>query len=148
MFYRILKHPRYPRAHIYIDMCNNIGTIVQFSVLERESYRSDNSHFFNPGSVLIPVLDAELPLVGTDYLVQIGMAVFSKLLGRFLRIAYSLFHHFRLHRREGDVLVYRRILIITPDDGYPCFRSTLCLAIMPLTSLTLREVTVIMAVMT
>ena len=123
MFYRILKHPRYPRAHIYIDMCNNIGTIVQFSVLERESYRSDNSHFFNPRSVLVPVLDAELPLVGTDYLVQIGMAVFCKLLGRFLRIAYSLFHHFRLHRREGDVLVYRRILIITPDDGYPLLQE-------------------------
>ena len=96
MFYRILKHPRYPRAHIYIDMCNNIGTIVRFSVLERESYRSDNSHFFNPRSVLVPVLDAELPLVGTDYLVQIRMAVFSKLLGCFsaLCIASSIIFGF------------------------------------------------------
>ena len=78
----------------------------------------DHAHLFDPGCVLVAVLDGELALIGAHDLVEFAVGVLGKLLGSDLSVLDGLLHHLGLHLLEGNKLILNLVIITVASDGH------------------------------
>lgn len=86
-------------------------------VLELIGDGGHHAEFLDLGVVLVFAVDAELALVGGDYLAEFAAGVLGELLCRHLCVGYCFFHHPGFHLLEGNERVGDRLGVLAVDDG-------------------------------